>query len=202
MADRRRLDQYMTPRWAVTAILPELGPWIRSGLVLEPSCGRGDILTAIQTYQPNAKVLGIDVDLDMAAEAQAANPRATVVCRDYLQLDLRAMNLRPALIIGNPPYSMAEEFVTKALDDVASNGAVAFLLRLAFMAGQAREDLHKRLRPDVHVFPKRPSFTDDGKTDATDYAWFVWHRARNHNVASWSTLEWRAAQAECSGGQA
>jgi hypothetical protein len=25
------------------------------------------------------------------------------------------------------------------------------------------------------VLPRRPSFTADGKTDATDYAWFAWN---------------------------
>ena len=33
--------------------------------------------------------------------------------------------------------------------------------------------------PRVHVSPKRPSFTPDGKTDATEYAWFTWKQDRN-----------------------
>lgn len=77
----------------------------------------------------------------------------------------------------NPPYTHALEFVKVGLSLTRSSsveGVVAALLRINWMAGQGRRDFHQAWPCDVWVLPKRPSFTGDGKTDATEYAWFVW----------------------------
>lgn len=79
-------------------------------------------------------------------------------------------------VIGNPPYLDAEAFIHRAWD-MAEHG-VAFLLRINFLAGARRSaSLYKKIGvPDVHVIPRRPSFTPDGKTDSADYGWFVWRK--------------------------
>lgn len=76
------------------------------------------------------------------------------------------------LVLGNPPYSDALRHVQKALE-VGQN--VAFLLRLGFLASVRRKDFFQ-CRPPAYVFvlSKRPSFTEDGKTDGQEYAFFVW----------------------------
>jgi hypothetical protein len=66
--------------------------------------------------------------------------------------------------------------VEHALSVLGPGGRVTFLLRLAFIASQKRAHLYEdgsgfRL---LQVLPKRPSFTPDGKTDSSDYAWFTW----------------------------
>jgi hypothetical protein len=49
------------------------------------------------------------------------------------------------------------------------------LLRLNFLGAQRRRDWWKAHEPAaLFVLSARPSFTQDGKTDATDYAWFAW----------------------------
>jgi len=79
------------------------------------------------------------------------------------------------LIIGNPPYSLAEEHVRLCLGLLAPGGQLTFLLRLAFLESQSRRKLWKEHPPaQVDVFHSRPSFTSNGKTDSAAYAVFTW----------------------------
>jgi len=49
------------------------------------------------------------------------------------------------------------------------------LLRLNFLASRKRHGWWNLHRPSaLFVLSQRPSFTEDGQTDATDYAWFYW----------------------------
>jgi hypothetical protein len=73
--------------------------------------------------------------------------------------------------IGNPPYSLAQEFAERA---IGCSRVVAFLLRLNFLGSQKRAAWLRKHTPSVYVLPRRPSFTDDNKTDACEYAWFLW----------------------------
>lgn len=87
----------------------------------------------------------------------------------------------PALIIANPPFSQAQEFLEYALvmraeaaDWHQPKPTVIFLLRLNFMGAQKRYPFWSAAeRPKLRVLSQRPSFTEGG-TDMTDYAWFIW----------------------------
>lgn len=75
------------------------------------------------------------------------------------------------VIVTNPPYSLALEFISHALF-VSPN--VYMLLRLNFLASQKRSVWFRQHEPSaLFVLSRRPSFTGIG-TDATDYAWFYW----------------------------
>ena len=75
------------------------------------------------------------------------------------------------VLITNPPFYLAEEFVRKALSCATH---VAMLLRLAFLESRKREDFHKAHPADVYVLSRRPSFMANGATDNSAYAWFHW----------------------------
>lgn len=76
------------------------------------------------------------------------------------------------LTVTNPPFSLAQEFITKSLQH--TRGIVAYLLRLNFLGSQKRKDWWQSRRPShLYILSKRPSFTG-GATDATEYAWFIW----------------------------
>jgi hypothetical protein len=75
--------------------------------------------------------------------------------------------------ILNPPFSLAERFVAKALQEALT---VAALLPLAFLAAACRARFHQKNPSDVYVLAARPSFTGDGNGDMRDVAWFVWRR--------------------------
>lgn len=100
------------------------------------------------------------------------------------------------LVIGNPPYKLAEEFARHSLDIVRPGGYVQFLLRLAFLEGKARaRGLWKEHKPKrVDVLAQRPSFITEGpkagNTDATAYAIFTFQRDYDGpTTLGW--LDWR-----------
>lgn len=175
-AERSDLDFYRTPSWCVDAILPHLP---KSGIVLEPGCGDGAILEAM-IGRGAFHFIGVELDPARAAKARCFVP--AIWEGDYLKLGDEPM---ADLVIGNPPFSLAEEFVRKSFRMVKPGGVVAMLLRLNWLEGQCRANFHREYPSSVFVLPRRPSFTGKG-TDATGYAWFVWGGI--HPGGTWQIL--------------
>jgi hypothetical protein len=172
-ADRRPDDFYSTPGWVTRAILPFLP---LTGDVLDPCAGDGAILREISKHTRarnlDIEPRGIELDGGRAAACEAEH-----ACKheDALYTGWG----EPSLIITNPPYSLALAFVVRALKVITpQGGTVAMLLRLAWLASLERAKFHERYPADVYVLPRRPSFTGDGKSDSTDYGWFVWGPGR------------------------
>ena len=100
------------------------------------------------------------------------------------------------VIISNPPYNIAEDFIKKGVDDLNAGGMMILLLRINYLGSQKR---HKSLWSNEKYIPKalitlaeRPSFTGDGKTDMTEYAFYVFgdtSRLKDQSPFQW--LSWR-----------
>ena len=83
------------------------------------------------------------------------------------------------VIIGNPPYSMAQEFIDKCLTLLNPGGRLIFLLRTNFLESKKRFTWWQDKIPSgLYVLSKRPSFTGKG-TDATSYSWFIWDKSKD-----------------------
>jgi predicted RNA methylase len=166
---RNGLDFYETPAWCVRAILKHLP---LGGRILEPGCGNGAILKALLAADLDAHaIVGVEQNPELADLARAALPGGEVHCEDFLTCDDYGGF---DLVIGNPPYGLAQEFVERALQLAEpDNGTVAMLLRLSWVASLKRVAFHKAAPCDIYVLPRRPSFTGGG-TDSCDYAWFTW----------------------------
>lgn len=85
------------------------------------------------------------------------------------------------IVFGNPPYSLAEEFIRRSYDLIEDDGYIYFLLRLSFLEGIKRgKGLFKELPlKRVYVCSRRPSFYPiDGRptTDTLSYAMFLWQK--------------------------
>jgi hypothetical protein len=84
------------------------------------------------------------------------------------------------LVIGNPPYGkgLAEEFVRAGLDLLPYGGRLMYLLRMSFNEGMKRRDGLFTEFPMVACYSlaRRPSFTGDGKSNATHYGLFLWEK--------------------------
>lgn len=172
---RPMLDFYETPAWAIRALGQVLYP--KSGArILDPGCGTGAILRTIGAMWPDARFVGLEKN-DHRYEAAAASTDLPVLLGDFL-----TCRDRYDVIVSNPPYSHALEFVQHALTLAP---VVCMLLRLPWLASQKRAEWHRDHPSHVCVLPKRPSFTGDGKTDATEYAWFVWGTA---DAGRWTIL--------------
>jgi hypothetical protein len=78
------------------------------------------------------------------------------------------------LIVTNPPFSLAKEFIEKSLREGRS---VWYLLRINFLESKDRAEWWQGKEPThLLTLSARPSFTGKG-TDATAYAWFGWDYA-------------------------
>lgn len=79
------------------------------------------------------------------------------------------------IVVSNPPFSQAQEFLEMALglDRVL---AVSFLLRVNHLGSKKRADFwNKNPFSTFYVLTPRPSFVG-GKTDSCEYGIFNWYR--------------------------
>lgn len=167
--ERRPYDVYETPDWAVSALLKIISIDHKKKY-MEPCRGSGRIYHQLPIGSAWGEI------------------REGV---DYLNTEYNHVDV----IITNPPYSLAQEFVTKALGEA---DVVIMLLRLGFLESMKRwEWWQENPLSSLLVLSKRPSFTEDGKTDGSGYAWFVWDKKNKLGLAPFYFLE--GQKDECSG---
>jgi hypothetical protein len=113
--------------------------------------------------------------------------------RDFLMEHKLPTNVEA--IVTNPPFKLADQFVTHA---IGLCPRVYMLLRLAFLESARRTPiLDAGTLARVHVFRNRlPMMHRDGWTgpkasSATAFAWFVWDR-EHHGPATINRITWEA----------
>ena len=92
----------------------------------------------------------------------------------------------PGLTPGtNPPFSLASQFVEKALDSVKDGAKVAMFLKLQFLEGKKRFELFQENPPKrIYVAVNRFGCTKDGVFDSVTenagsaicYCWYIWEK--------------------------
>ena len=123
---RKLLDQYETPAWVTLALIRHLPKFI--GKIWEPACGSGKMVAALR--QAGFDVVGSDITQGLDFNSQV--PETGV-----------------SAIITNPPYTLAREFIERALH-FNTTRIVAMLLRTDFDHAASR--LH--LFADCAMFVK------------------------------------------------
>ena len=156
---RHYQDYYPTPRKFFEKLEPFIN-WLKVDSFFEPCHGDKRIVEWVGR-RGGISVSSIDLNATDAKEKQ-----------DYLDFAYQPPKVN--LVITNPPYSAALPFIHKTLPKANCS---FFFLRLNFLAARSREQWFKAnpLKALI-VSSERPSFTDDGRTDATDYGWFVWEK--------------------------
>jgi adenine-specific DNA-methyltransferase len=143
---------YFTPPSCVAkniAILKQYQPEFHH--ILEPSCGSGEYITALQLSWPDAMITGIELNktiCDSLPPLLADN--TTIHNADFIGYD---MTTKYNLIIGNPPYFVMKKkdvankyypyfegrpnmfilFIAKSLELLADNGILSFVLPKSFL---------------------------------------------------------------------
>ena len=177
-AEKRHIaDYYVTPVKDIVTFLGALDEEVSLDIwdktILDP-CAGGDpshdmsYPKALREYYAIPDdwngIKTIDIREDSLAETKC----------NYIETKL---DYKPFLIISNPPFNQAMEFIKKALDDVEDGGYVAMLLRLNFLETKARKDFFDNYMPTwIFVHHKRMSFTDAGGTDSVAYCHMVWKK--------------------------
>lgn len=184
VAEKPDHEFYPTPAWCVTRLLQHVelpgGDW------LEPSAGDGAIIRATTAKRTDINWTAVELrpdarlalqDVVLAEQEYSRGPRETerVIIGDFLRI-WTGRDEPFAVALGNPPFSLAAQFVQRALTGAEQ---VVMLLRLNFLgsSNDRRALFEEAGMPDVYVLPERPSFTGGG-TDACEYAWMRWIRGK------------------------
>ena len=141
--------------------------------ILDPGCADGVWGRVAKRILKNPLVDGVEIQ-DRFGKPEGYSRWANCDFHEFA----KTVNDEWNLIVGNPPYRHAEQFVRTSLELLEPGGHLLFLLRLAFLEGQARgTGLWREFPPQsIGVCSKRPSFTGNGRTDALAYMIVLWQK--------------------------
>ena len=151
--NRQEDDYYATPPRAINDLLSKIS---LNKNVWECACGGGALSDKLIE-------LGYNV---IATDIKDRGAKKFNKVFDFLKEETQPVNCD---IVTNPPYKLATEFVTKALDTVTVGNKVCYFLKIQFLEGAKRyEELYKHNElKHVLVYSKRVS---------TAKNWFVWEK--------------------------
>lgn len=155
--DRQKDDYYATPSEATDALLSVEH---FKGNIFEPCCGEGHISKRLIER-------GYNVESSDLVNRGYGTPK-----RDFLFEREKRDN-----IITNPPYAKMSLLMAEHAQKLAQY-KTAFLLKITFLEGIARQEFFQRHPPArIWVFSRRMSLLKDGqsyKGGMMCLAWFVW----------------------------
>lgn len=152
--------------------------------VLEPSAGEGAFVTALLDAQQvgasmrRTAVTGVEPRVAAMGKLwlHMPHPRLTLCQTTFEEFVRLAPNAFFDLVIGNPPFSHAEEHIKLAREH---GRWVAFLLRLSMLGSQRRASTlwSQPGLYSVRPLARRPAFIRPRKplrSDNSEYAIFLW----------------------------
>jgi hypothetical protein len=174
MRARADFDFYPSPDAHVIAALQQLAD-LHPKRILDPGAGAGVWGYWCRETWPNAEIVGVEVRTD----AQPHPKYDRWITGSFLDPHVRSQLGNFDLVIGNPPFIVAEAFLRASWELMNADAHMLQLLRIGFLAGIKRHaDLYQVMHPNtVYVSAKRPSFTGDSRTDAMEYIFMHWHKA-------------------------
>lgn len=149
--------------------------------ILEPSAGAGAFVKAVRLTWPGTEIIAVEPLMaarDLLREA-SADEVSSVTLERFVEAAPERI-ARADLVIGNPPFTLAEQHIRALMKRMKPGAHIAFLLRICFYGAQERQAFWAEF-PEKWMFPvsPRPSFLGEhgkGKTDGQDYAVFLWEK--------------------------
>ena len=171
-------DNFPTPPWATRALMEQILKKYSSSkqVCLEPACGQGYMAKAWEEYFETV------IAFDKYSYGYGAE-------KDFLLNDFSDREFD--WVITNPPFKLAEEFITEGLR-VASIG-VGMLVRTSFIESVGRYDRLFKKRPPYILaqfserVPMIKGRLDRKATTATSYAWLIWLKNEKKKL---TVLKW------------
>lgn len=147
----RALGQFFTPTWAAELLVKRHFPDLKHGdLVLDPTCGDGRFLMALPK---GVRGYGVEIDPIVAAAARK-NTGFEIVTGDIRTTEI---DIRPAVIVGNPPYQAAliDDIIDRCHDLLDYEGRIGFLLPVYYMQTASKVmDLSRRFSMSQELIPR------------------------------------------------
>jgi hypothetical protein len=178
MSTRVEKDAYPTPLPVARAICQRLAQMLLPPTyIIEPSAGTGSFLYAAREAWPGAPIYATDIQpgAEPACAATGTQWLGTCDWRNYVsQIALP----EGTLVLGNPPFSQAEEHIRETVMRLPAGGVLAFLLKANFLSGERRARKLWTLPGFRYLLPiaGRPSFIKGEKAtnDFNEYCIYVW----------------------------
>ena len=176
--EREALDYYASPTCEVENILNIMQLPLEDSIILEPCCGAMHMANGILNYlqDKNAIILARDIK---DRQGKIEDKRVKVEYGQDFFDDNYKIDEEVDYIIMNPPYSVIEPFMIRALE-IPKKGLL-MLCRLQTLEGIGRyENVFKDNPPtDIYVYINRISCFKNGdfsskSANAQAYCWLYW----------------------------
>ncbi len=180
--ERRQGDFYATEPWVTRALLERIK---FRGMIWEPACGRGDMAEVLAEFGY------VVMASDIAGDALG--------CKGALKADFLTRyhaGEEPLSIVTNPPYTVAEPFIRKALElTERCQGMVAMLMRNEYDCAAGRRYLFEsKAFASKLVLTRRPRWLDANQQHSAsprhNFAWMIW----DHRHSGSARIEWLRAR--------
>ena len=124
---RKPYDFYSTPIDCIENLLNNIDLSNYGNSVLEPSAGNGNICKIFKQYYPNKDLTAVEL------REEEFNSLCKLDIDDVIIDSFYNIRDKFDIIIGNPPYSEAQEFIEHSFELLNDNGILLFLLRTNFL---------------------------------------------------------------------
>jgi hypothetical protein len=183
--EREENDFYATPTDEVYNILKRLDYDFSDQIILEPCIGGGHMAQGIMNYlnekgQTPKKLYGTDIkDRDFKDDNWSCSYGLDFLADDYPME-------HADVIIMNPPYSILEPFLIRALE-IADKKLIA-LCRMQVLEGEGRyENIFIDNPPtDIYQYVDRIQCWKNGEKPTSSsvqgYCWLVWDKEKNYDA--------------------
>lgn len=179
-SDRQKDDFYATDPEALEKLLDGCSEWLQEsfnslypfGYIWECACGNGNLASTL-IYRYGYKVYASDLK-DRGYGISGI---------DFL----KTSKTKGDIILTNPHYSLATEFIEHALEILPDGGLYIALMNITYLAGQKRYQrvYSKGSLRDIYVFSKRIECWKNGELpkdkcgSIANYAWYVFQKGYN-----------------------
>ncbi len=206
-AVREKNDNYPTPPRLAEAIVLRLremyGDVSASHVLIEPSAGSGTFVRYMRQAWPTSTLIAVELRIE--EEENLRQSGATYVAiADWSQWTVEhpparwiipnVANNTPSLIIGNPPFTLAQKHLESIFQAFPEGSEVAYLLRFSFFGGRERTVQFwqaQGMQFLKHIIPiaPRPQFVR-GTSDNSEYAVFIWKIGHSEPATILPSILW------------
>lgn len=190
--ERKAYDFYATPPETVRAFLANFDGISSGDRILEPSAGNGQIVKVLREGGYDNRIDAVELRPEERGTLEALADNVTIGSFFDYEPDCGY-----DVIIGNPPYSLALDFINKSLELLHPGGLLIFLLRTNFLESEKRfKWWQEHPLSGLYTLHKRPSFTGRG-TDATSWRRpsGAWRKTSPAGLSNATATEWTTSAA-------